>query len=89
MQVSEKADPTNLNHIGAPMPGIITSLNVVSGQKVKSGDLLLTLEAMKMETGIYAEKDNLVKEVHVNVGSQIDTKDLLVEFESQLTIQLK
>ena len=42
-----------------------------------------------METGIYAEKDNLVKEVCVNVGSQIDTKDLLVEFESQLTIQLK
>ena len=89
VQVSEKADPTNLNHIGAPMPGIITSLNVVSGQKVKSGDLLLTLEAMKMETGIYAEKDNLVKEVYVNVGSQIDAKDLLIEFESELTIQLK
>ena len=88
-QVSSKADSTNLNHIGAPMPGIITSLNVVTGQKVKSGDLLLTLEAMKMETGIYAEKDDLVKEVHVNVGSQIDAKDLLVEFESQLTIQLK
>jgi pyruvate carboxylase len=88
-QVSAKADSTNLNHIGAPMPGIITSLNVVTGQKVKSGDLLLTLEAMKMETGIYAEKDDLVKEVHVNVGSQIDSKDLLVEFESQLTIQLK
>ena len=88
-QVSAKADSTNLNHIGAPMPGIITSLNVVTGQKVKSGDLLLTLEAMKMETGIYAEKDDLVKEVHVNVGSQIDAKDLLVEFESQLIIQLK
>ena len=89
VQVSAKADATNLNHIGAPMPGIITSLHVVAGQKVKSGDLLLTLEAMKMETGIYAEKDDLVKEVHVNVGSQIDSKDLLVEFESQLTIQLK
>ena len=83
VQVSTKADSTNLNHIGAPMPGIITSLNVVAGQKVKSGDLLLTLEAMKMETGIYAEKDGLVKEVYVKVGSQIDAKDLLVEFESQ------
>ena len=52
-----------------------------AGAKVKSGDLLLTIEAMKMETGIHAEKDAVVKAVHVSPGGQIDAKDLLVEFE--------
>ena len=64
------------------MPGIVTTVDVDSGQKVAAGDLLLTIEAMKMETGIYAEKADTVKMVHVNVGTQIDAKDLLVEFES-------
>ena len=82
---SEKADITNPNHVGAPMPGIITSVNAIAGNKVNAGDLLVTLEAMKMETGIYAEKSNIVKKVYVDVGSQVDSKDLLVEFEGQFT----
>jgi pyruvate carboxylase len=76
-----KAEPGNDNHIGAPMPGVISSVVVSAGQKVKSGDLLLTIEAMKMETGIHAEKDATVKAVHAPAGSQVDAKDLLVEFE--------
>ena len=85
VKTSEKADLNNVCHVGAPMPGIITSVNVVVGQKVIAGDLLLTLEAMKMETGLYAEKNAIIKHVHVSVGTQIDAKDLLVEFESQTT----
>ena len=85
VKASEKADLNNVCHVGAPMPGIVTSVNVVVGQKVIAGDLLLTLEAMKMETGLYAEKNAIVKHVHVSVGTQIDAKDLLVEFESQTT----
>ena len=44
-------------------------------------DLLLTIEAMKMETGIYADRATTVKAVHVQPGAQIDAKDLLVELE--------
>ena len=51
------------------------------GKEVKKGDLLLTIEAMKMETGIHAERDAVVKAVHVSAGGQIDAKDLLVELE--------
>ena len=57
------------------------SIFVYQGQSVNEGDLLLTIEAMKMETGLHAERDAVVKLVHVSTGSQIDAKDLLIEFE--------
>ncbi len=76
-----KAEIGNPNHVGAPMPGIVASIGAQAGQQVKEGDLLLTIEAMKMETGIYAERDALVKAVHVSPGGQIDAKDLMVELE--------
>jgi pyruvate carboxylase len=76
-----KAEAGNANHIGAPMPGVVASIGVTAGQHVSEGDLLLTIEAMKMETGIHAERDAVVKAVHAQPGGQIDAKDLLVEFE--------
>jgi pyruvate carboxylase len=76
-----KAEEGNPDHIGAPMPGVVATVAVTAGQEVKEGDLLLTIEAMKMETGIHAERDAIVKAVHVQVGGQIDAKDLLVELE--------
>ena len=76
-----KAEAGNANHIGAPMPGVVASVAATAGQKVKSGDLLLTIEAMKMETGIHAERDAVIKAVHVQPGGQIDAKDLLIELE--------
>jgi pyruvate carboxylase len=77
-----KADPANAAHVGAPMPGVVATIGVKPGQEVHAGDLLLTIEAMKMETGISADRDAVVKSVHVQHGSQIDAKDLLIEFES-------
>ena len=74
-----KAEIGNAAHIGAPMPGVVASVAVSAGQKVKEGDLLLTIEAMKMETSLHAEKAGTVKTVHVQPGGQIDAKDLLVE----------
>jgi pyruvate carboxylase len=77
-----KATEGNPLQIGAPMPGVVASVAVHAGQKVNAGDTLLTLEAMKMETGIHAERAAVVKAVHVAAGQQIDAKDLLVEFEA-------
>jgi pyruvate carboxylase len=63
------------------MPGVVASVAAVVGAKVKAGDLLLTIEAMKMETGMHADRNAVIKAVHVTPGAQIDAKDLLVEFE--------
>ena len=80
-QARAKAEAGNANHIGAPMPGVVASVAVQAGAQVKEGDLLLTIEAMKMETGIHAERDAVIAAVHVTPGAQIDAKDLLVELE--------
>ncbi|MFW8594734.1 pyruvate carboxylase [Cribrihabitans neustonicus] len=80
-EVRPKADSGNPNHVGAPMPGVVATVAVQPGKTVKEGDLLLTIEAMKMETGIHAERDAVVTAVHVHPGAQIDAKDLLVELE--------
>jgi pyruvate carboxylase len=76
-----KAELGNPNHVGAPMPGVVATVAVQAGQTVKQGDLLLTIEAMKMETGIHADRDAVIKAVHVTPGGQIDAKDLLVELQ--------
>jgi pyruvate carboxylase len=60
---------------------VVASVSATVGAKVKAGDLLLTIEAMKMETGLHAERDGMVKTVHAAPGSQIDAKDLLIELE--------
>ncbi|MBK1734651.1 pyruvate carboxylase [Halorhodospira abdelmalekii] len=75
-----KAEAGNPAHVGAPTPGVVAAVAATAGQKVKAGDLLLTIEAMKMEMGLHAERDGEVKAVHVQPGSQIEAKDLLIEF---------
>ena len=76
-----KADPSNPAHVAAPMPGVVASVSVQAGAEVSEGDLLLTIEAMKMETGLHADRDGVVKAVDVSAGGQIDAKDLLIEYE--------
>jgi len=75
-----KAEPGNEAHVGAPMPGVVSALSVATGQAVKAGDVLLSIEAMKMETALHAERDGTVAEVLVKTGDQIDAKDLLIAF---------
>src|SRR5699024_10913612 len=75
---AEKAESGNPAHLGAPMPGSVASVAVAEGQKVRAGDLLLTLEAMKMETSIHAERDGTIERIAVAAGMQVDAKDLLV-----------
>ncbi|WP_343346547.1 biotin/lipoyl-containing protein [Terrisporobacter petrolearius] len=62
----------------APMPGTISKVNVSEGQSVSKGDILLILEAMKMENEILAPSDGTVKEVKASKGSSVNSGDLLV-----------
>jgi pyruvate carboxylase len=73
-----KADDKNPGHVAAPMPGIVSTVAVKVGQAIRAGDVLLSIEAMKMETALHAERDGTIAEVLVNAGSPIDAKDLLV-----------
>jgi pyruvate carboxylase len=68
----------NPRHIGAPMPGTVATVAVVVGQKIARGDVVVTLESMKMQTAVRAETAGVVSEVLVRVSSQVDAKDLLV-----------
>lgn len=77
-----KAEDGNAAHVGAPMPGVISTVAVKAGQKIAAGDVLLSIEAMKMETALHAEQDGVVAEILVSPGAQIDAKDLLVVYES-------
>ena len=73
-----KVEAGNAKHVGAPMPGTIATVKAMVGQKIAKGDLLLTMEAMKMETSVRAEADGTVAEVLAKPGMQVDAKDLLV-----------
>jgi len=73
-----KADPAVPAQIGAPIPGLITALAAGVGAKVTKGDKLLTLEAMKMQTTIYAPCDGVVEQIFVQVGETVESKDLLM-----------
>jgi pyruvate carboxylase len=78
-----QAEDGNPDHVGAPMPGLIVSVSVNDGDKVKRGDVLVAIEAMKMETSIFAERDGVIDKVFHHVGAQVDTKDLLVVMEPE------
>ncbi|MGA2564230.1 MAG: pyruvate carboxylase [Steroidobacteraceae bacterium] len=73
-----KVDAGNLRHVGAPMPGSVASIAVSVGQRVARGDVVATLEAMKMEAAVRAEIDGEVVEVLVQPGMQVDPKDLMI-----------
>jgi len=78
VEVRRKAEEGNDTHVAAPMPGAVSTISVKKGDAVKAGDVLLTIEAMKMETALHAPRDGSVTELLVTPGAQIDAKDLLV-----------
>ena len=80
-QTAVRLEPGNPLHVGAPMPGLVTRVNVAEGEQVAAGAKLFTLEAMKMETTIYAERAGRVAEVPAKPGTQVEAGDLLVRFE--------
>lgn len=75
--------------IKSPLPGSIVKVLVANGQAVKRGDVLLTMESMKMENNIAAEKDGIVKNVLVAPGQNVMQDDKLVEFAATATAAFK
>jgi pyruvate carboxylase len=73
-----KADPADKLQVGAPMPGMVASIAVTVGHKVKEGETLLTLEAMKMFAAVSAPIAGTVEEIIVKVGESVESKDLLI-----------
>ena len=64
-----------------PMPGLITALAVAAGQEVKTGDALATVEAMKMENVLYAERDGIIAKVLAKKGDNLARDDVILEFQ--------
>jgi pyruvate carboxylase len=77
-----KAEPGNPLQVGAPMPGLVARVMVDPGDQVAAGQKLFALEAMKMETTVYAERPGLVAEVPVQAGTQVEAGDLLLRYET-------
>jgi pyruvate carboxylase len=73
-----KADSADKKQVGAPIPAMVTSLPASVGHQVKKGDKLAILEAMKMQTTVYAQCDGIVDRIEVHIGDQVESKDLLV-----------
>ena len=73
-----KADPNDPTHVAAAMPGMVIGVAITQGAKVTKGQKLLSLEAMKMETVLNAERDGEVAQLLVQSGSQVEAGDLLL-----------
>ena len=78
----EKADPSNPLHIGAPIPAMISSIATSVGKPIKKGDKIAVLEAMKMQTTLYASADGTVEDILVQVGESVESKDLIAKLRS-------
>lgn len=67
--------------IKAPMPGLLANIYVKPGDEVKKGDILLVLEAMKMENNIKSHIDGVIKAISANKGKSVEKNEILITFE--------
>jgi biotin carboxyl carrier protein len=72
---------TKINHIKAPMPGLIWDIKVAVGDTVKAGDTVLILVAMKMENALKLAGDGVVKNIKIKQGDSVEKNQVLIEFE--------
>jgi len=77
-----KADPAKAGEVGAPIPGAVTLVHVKAGQRVEKGERLLVMEAMKMQTTVYAPVAGTVKKMLVSAHENVEARDLLLVIES-------
>jgi pyruvate carboxylase len=81
VEARRKADPAIPGHVGAPIPGAVSSISVELGEEVQKGDRLLVMEAMKMQSTIYAPIGGKIAQKLVNAGDKVESKDLLLVIE--------
>lgn len=79
---SAAAAPAGLMTVKSPLPGSIVKVLVKAGQAVKKGDVLLTMESMKMENNVTAEADGTVKAIYVEPGKNVMQDDKLLDLET-------
>jgi len=80
VQRRPKATPGDTREVPAPMPGLVVTVAVRAGDKVSRGQKLLSLEAMKMETTVYAERDGTLAEVLVSPGTPVEAGELVARY---------
>lgn len=78
-KTSAPTSPKGVGYVKSPLPGVILALHVKEGDQVKVGMKLITLEAMKMENNINADKEGTVKSVKVRQGDSVLEGDILIE----------
>ena len=81
VEAKPKADPAQPGQIGAPIPGVVSTVAIQLNQQLKKGDRLLVMEAMKMQSTVYAPVAGTVKQLLVQPGQQVEAKDLLLVIE--------
>lgn len=77
------AEDSNRQEVMPPMPGSIVQIEVEEGQKVKEGDVLVIVEAMKMETSLFASISGIVREINGKAGQQIDSDHIILVVEKE------
>ena len=70
----EKADPANPLHVAAPIPAMVSSISTSVGKSVAKGDKVAVLEAMKMQTTLYASAKGVIDEILVGVGDSVESR---------------
>ncbi|ATC63894.1 pyruvate carboxylase [Nibricoccus aquaticus] len=77
-----KADLADALQVAAPIPGLIAAMSATVGAKVVKGEKLFMMEAMKMQTTVFAPVDGVVAELHAAVGDTVESKDLVVKLRA-------
>ena len=70
-----------INNFKAPMPGLIREIIAIVGAEVSKGDILLILEAMKMENALKSPRDGKIKKINITTGNAVEKGQILLEFE--------
>jgi propionyl-CoA carboxylase alpha chain len=76
-----KAPPDTSKQLISPMPGLLVSLSVETGQEVKAGEELAVLEAMKMENALRAERNGVIAKLHFKAGESVEVDQVIMELE--------
>lgn len=77
----EKIAPDTSKFLLCPMPGLVVKINVAAGDEVQEGQALATVEAMKMENILRAERKGVVKSINAEAGASLKVDDVIMEFE--------